>query len=472
MEDLPGLEALRAELKGEVLLPGDTPAFEGVCSDVWSVSPFREAPPARPALVVQPRGTADVAAAVAYARTQSLPLAVKCGGHGGGNPSWVAGGLLVDQGRFMRSVCVDPTARTATVDGGAQARDVDAETAPHGLAVPLGVCATVGVGGLALNGGLSLLSRAHGAVCDNILAATVVLADGSVAHVTKDSDPELFWALRGAGTALGVVTKLTLRVHDVSDAFCGSLVWADDAEHATYKAVLRWMRDAVLPNPSIGFNLTRALHPGMGPVLVAMVVVTGDGSHEDKAALLAPLRALSPLADSRTHEPAILGLKAQFPVHYEAWVGGHLAADKVSDALVDHWIELTADGLPPELGTTLAFFELMGGRMKDSDAPAGFTADVQWVVQAGWVDPGAHDIGKRFAAGLRQGLAPYCCPNSGYLNMLDVAEVTELPPERAAAMVRGARNLERLRAVKARVDPTDMFRHTPLSRVLAAGVQP
>lgn len=96
-----------------------------------------------------------------------------------GNPSCVAGGLMIDMSQ-MRSVYVDPASRTAVVDGGCMAKDVDSETALYGLAAPVGICPTVGVGGLALNGGLSLLSRSYGAVCDNILEAQLVLADGSV----------------------------------------------------------------------------------------------------------------------------------------------------------------------------------------------------------------------------------------------------------------------------------------------------
>ena len=201
-----------------------------------------------------------MAAAVQWATQRGVPLAVKCGGHGGAR--WAPGALLLDLGR-MRSVYVDPGARVAVVDGGARARDVDAETALHGLAAPLGVCSAVGVGGLALHGGLSLLSRAVGAVCDNILEATLVTADGAVVRAAGDgwraragaspqlqlaaaaprctgfhhaplpgwqalpgapcstqrtlrlpsqhvvspgSDPELFWALRGAGATAGGCT--------------------------------------------------------------------------------------------------------------------------------------------------------------------------------------------------------------------------------------------------------------------------
>ncbi|KAI7841233.1 hypothetical protein COHA_005070 [Chlorella ohadii] len=449
------VEELRGAIKGRVLLPGqdqDAPAVDEALR-VWAVSPANAAQPRRPspAVIVQPRGTADVAAAVKWATARGLPLAVKCGGHGGGNPCWVDGGVMLDLS-LMRSVYVDPESRTAVVDGGALACDVDAETAMHGLAAPLGVCSVVGVGGLALNGGLSLLSRAVGATADNILEATVALADGSVVHATADSDPELLWALKGAGTALGVVTKLKLQLHEVSNFYCGVLAWRDEPGHATYKAVLRFVRDVVIPNPCIGFNLARVVDPAIGPLLVSLDTVGAASWQETQS----------------THAPAIAGLLAAFPEHYESWAGGHLKAEQLTEACIDQLVRWTADEVPPSCHTTLAFVELLGGRLHDSQAPVGWQGDVQWVVQAGWTDPAVHEEGSAYAAAALKALAPFCQAQKPYINMVEYSPDQCMDYGQAALTVRDAANLERLRRVKQRVDPTNMFRHTPLAAVLAA----
>ncbi|PRW50977.1 FAD-linked oxidase [Chlorella sorokiniana] len=318
---------------------------------------------------------------------------------GGGAPvkagqlgwTWLANaGLGKDSYRVGAGadVFVDPASRTAVVDGGALACDVDNETALHGLAAPLGVCSVVGVGGLALNGGWSLLARAFGATADNILEATLVLADGSV------------------------------------------------------------------------------------------VVVTGEGSAEEKADLLGPLRMLGPIRDTvgaaswletqSTHAPAIAGLLAAFPEHYESWAGGHIAAEQLTEACLDELVRWTADEVPPGCHTTLSFVELLGGRLKDSQAPVGWQGDVQWVIQAGWTDPAHHAEGQAFTAAAQEALAPFCRAHKPYINMVEYSPDQRMGFDQAAQTVWGAANLERLRKVKQRVDPTNVFRHTPLAAVLSA----
>ncbi|KAL4439985.1 hypothetical protein ABPG75_002986 [Micractinium tetrahymenae] len=477
MNGLEGVEDLRNSLRGSLLLPGDA-SFSKRAGEVWAVS--GSSPKLiEPALIVQPRGTSDVAAALKWANQRGLPVAVRCGGHGGGNPSCVAGGLMVDMSQ-MRSVYVDPSARTAVVDGGCLAKDIDSETALYGLAAPVGICPTVGVGGLALNGGLSLLSRSYGAACDNILEAQLVLADGSVVTASEESDPELLWAIRGSGSALCVATKLKLRLYDVSNLYSGAMILPDDPEHNNYKAVLRFIRDTVLPNPDVGFNVTRAIDPNAGALLILMVALPGEGSREEKEALVKPLRDLGPFHDTvgtatwretqNTQGPPIEALAKAFPVHYEAWSGDHMDSAQFTEDFMDSWVEQTCDALPvPECAIGASFFELLGGRLKESGGPMGMRADIQWVSMTAWADPAHHDVGRAYAAGLRAAMAPFASPTaSGYINMIDMAEVKSITRQEAAAYVGGTDNLARLAAVKARVDPSNVFRNTPLSLVLAA----
>ncbi|WP_220183390.1 FAD-binding oxidoreductase [Sphaerisporangium album] len=168
----------------------------------------------RPAFVARCRTAADVSAALRHAADESLEVTVRGGGHGVAGTAVADGTLLIDLSP-MRAVTVDPVARVAHAAGGCLVGDVDAATAPHGLACPLGAAPRTGLGGLALGGGYGWLARRWGLTCDHIEAAEVVLADGSIVEATEDRHPDLLWALRGGGGNFGVVTRFTLRLRPV-----------------------------------------------------------------------------------------------------------------------------------------------------------------------------------------------------------------------------------------------------------------
>src|SRR6201997_4890269 len=157
----------------------------------------------RPAAIAYCVDEQDVAAAIAFARERGLRIAVRSGGHNGGGV-----GLVVDLSA-MSEITVDPVARMVRVGGGALLKEVDAATHEHGLAVPVGIIGTTGVGGLTLGGGVGHLSRAFGLTIDNLVAARVVLADGSVVETDAEREPDLFWAIRGGGGNFGIVTEFT-----------------------------------------------------------------------------------------------------------------------------------------------------------------------------------------------------------------------------------------------------------------------
>ena len=150
-------------------------------------------------------------------------MSVRGGGHNIAGTALVDGGLTIDMSR-LREVAVDPVARTATVQTGCLLGDVDRATQAHGLAVPLGFFSEVGVAGLTLGGGLGYLTRRFGWAVDNLLAAEIVTADGQVRRASRDEHADLFWALRGAGARLGVVTELTFRLHEVGPTVFGGLI--------------------------------------------------------------------------------------------------------------------------------------------------------------------------------------------------------------------------------------------------------
>jgi FAD/FMN-containing dehydrogenase len=176
-----------------------------------------------PALVVQPTGTADVVAAVNFAREHDLLLSAKGGGHNIAGTALADGGLTVDTSR-LRGVLVDPEGRTVTAQAGRLLGDVDRETQLHGLATPLGFVSETGLAGLTLGGGFGYLTRRFGWTVDNLLEVEIVTADGQVRRASRDENADLFWAVRGAGHDFGIVTSFTYRLHELGPTVYGGLV--------------------------------------------------------------------------------------------------------------------------------------------------------------------------------------------------------------------------------------------------------
>ena len=194
----------------------------------------------RPALIAQCADVDDVVVALALARERDWPIAVRNGGHSAAGAGVVDDGIVIDL-RRMNAVQVDPTARTARVQGGAVWSDVDRACQPYGLATTGGRVSTTGVAGLTLGGGSGWVERRLGLACDNLLAVELVTPSGRVVTATDDTHPELFWALHGGGGNFGVVTALTFRLHALPVTTLALLNWSPDAG----PEVLRTYRDLI-----------------------------------------------------------------------------------------------------------------------------------------------------------------------------------------------------------------------------------
>jgi hypothetical protein len=251
----------------------------------------------RPRLIARCVDVADVIAAVNFARDQGLLLAIRGGGHNGPGLGSCNDGLVIDLS-MMKSVRVDPAAKTVRVEGGCTSGDVDHATHAFGLAVPFGIVSTTGIAGLTLGGGTGYLTRKHGLTIDNLLEADVVLADGSMVTTDKDRHSDLFWAIRGGGGNFGVVTSFLFQAHPVKMVYAGPIFW--DAIHA--KLVMRTYRDFLPTAPEelgifVGLKTVPSMDPfpkeGWGKRACA-IIGSYNGSVSDGQRLLAPLLEVLP----------------------------------------------------------------------------------------------------------------------------------------------------------------------------------
>lgn len=201
------MDALSLEFGGEMVGPEDA-GFDAARS-VWNAMIDR-----RPAVITRCKTAEDVQAAVKLAVAGDLPISIRGGGHNVAGHAVCDGGVMIDLS-LMRGVTVDAAARLAKVEGGALWRDVDAATQAHGLATPGGLISDTGVAGLTLSGGIGWLRAQHGLSIDNLVAADVVTAEGSLIHTSAEENPELLWALQGGGGNFGVVVKFEFALHPI-----------------------------------------------------------------------------------------------------------------------------------------------------------------------------------------------------------------------------------------------------------------
>ncbi len=287
---------LRESVRGEVVTPVDDGYAEA--RRIWNGAHDGRSP----ALVVRCAGAADVIAAVGFARSNDLTIAVRGGGHSIAGFSTVDDGIVIDLSP-MRGVSVDPAARRASVGGGAVWADVDHETQAHGLATTGGLISTTGVGGLTLGGGIGWMMRKAGLACDNLAEADVVTADGRLVHASDHENADLLWGLRGGGGNFGIVTKFEFDLHPLGPIVYGGPIfypgaaardllyafrdWADDAPDDITAVV---NLTAAPPLPAI----PEAWH---GKKVAAFIAVSAGPVDEGEAQVRAIRRVAEPIAD-------------------------------------------------------------------------------------------------------------------------------------------------------------------------------
>lgn len=446
------LEALRAGFHGAIVTLEDDNYEE-------TRKVFNGLIDRKPACIARCRGTADVVAAVNFARENGLLVSVRGGGHNVAGNAVNDGGIVVDLSE-MRAVHVDPAARTARAQGGANWGDFDRETQLFGLATTGGQVSTTGIAGLTLHGGLGVLHRTYGLALDNLLSVEIVTADGQVRTASATENPDLFWAVRGAGSNFGVVTSFEFALHPVGpEIYMAVPVFAlEDSA-----AVLRKFRDysdsapdAINPQgvflniPAID-DFPAELHDT--PVLATQLMYVGDPD-EGKAALRSVFEWAEPVLDLSGQLPyahAQMAFDFFFPKGWLYYWKSHLLGE-LTDAAIDTIVEVAAER--PSSQAMINVWPLGGAISRvapDATAWSHRDADYMLSLDTTWTDPADSD---RCIAWTRETWARLKPLGQGgvYLNFAGMGEEKE-------ALVRAGygANYDRLVELKSQYDPGNLF---------------
>jgi FAD/FMN-containing dehydrogenase len=406
----------------------------------------------RPAIIARCGGAADIVDAVLLAHKLGLAISVRGGGHNVAGRATIDDGLMIDLSP-MKGIQVDALARTARAQGGVLWREFNRETQLHGLATTGGVVGSTGIAGLTLGGGLGWLMPKYGLALDNLRAADMVMADGTVVRASADTNPDLFWAIRGGGGNFGIAASLEYALHRVGPMITGGVV-----AHPLSRAVdvLRFFRDSCssLPDEAMLVAALQTAPDGSNAKLVGIV-----GSHcgplEQGDVTFRPLKAFGPPV-----------LDAIGPISYSSLNG--MLDPAFPKAALSYWkAQFVADLTDDVIRTLIEGFQECPSPMSHiiiehfhgaaSRVPLASTAcsmrvtGFNVVIASQWADPRETERGIMWARETFASLTPYLAPTR-YVNYL------EDDAGDGAAVVYGS-NLARLREIKKKYDPDNFFRH-------------
>jgi FAD/FMN-containing dehydrogenase len=449
--DQTALRELSASIGGDLVRPGDASYDEH--RRIWNGSIDR-----RPALIARCAGVADVISAVRFVRQHEQPVALRSGGHSYPGLCVCDGGMVIDLGQ-MKGIRVDPEARTARAQAGVLLGDLDREAQAFGLAVPAGIVTHTGLAGLTLGGGIGWLERKYGLTIDQLLSVDVVTADGEFLRASEDENADLFWGVRGGGGNFGIVTEFEFRLNPVGPmVLAGPIVWAMEDSPEVLRFYRDWIKEVpdelttivthrrALPVPTIPEEL-HGRH----------VVVVGTcyaGPVEEGERILKPLREFgSPLIDGCapmpfTQQQALLD--PSFPHDWWYYIRScNLAelTDEVIDIFVDHGLKIASPV------TVFSLFHLGGAvaRVAEDETAfggrdAGHTLNVIGITTTG----AGFEQEREWARGLWTALQPH--HQNVYVNFL-----MEEGEDRIRQAY-GATKYDRLKALKRKYDPENVFR--------------
>ena len=443
-EEIP-VDELRSELDGKLITPQDGPYDE-------ARQVFFKGIDRRPLAVARVTDARDVARVVTAARETGLELAVRSGGHSRAGYGTSDGGLVIDLSG-LNEVEIDDDGKTAWVETGATAGQYTVATGERGRVTGLGDSGSVGIGGITLAGGIGFLSRKNGLTIDDLLAAEVVTADGELVRASEESEPDLFWAIRGGESNFGVATRLQLRLHEISEIVGGMLILPAtaetitgflDAAHAAPEELSTIAN--IMIAPPMPF-VPEAAHGK--PVIMGLMAYVGPADRADE--VIAPFRALAePLAD--------MVRPMRYPELYEGpepepqlAAGTNFFCDSLEPAATEGILEWLPKSTAPMRAVQI---RVLGGAMartpNDATAFAHRDAGMLVNVAAMYMDPAEGETHEAWVDGMAGALGKNGA--GGYVGFLG-----EEDEETLRAAYPGG-NWERLRGLKRRYDPDNLFR--------------
>jgi FAD/FMN-containing dehydrogenase len=445
------LQDLRETIRGAMLVAGEPGYAEA--APIWNGVHGACAP----ALIVRCAGAADVIAAVGFARSHGLPLAVRGGGHSVAGFSTCDGGVVVDLSA-MNEVIVDPVLRRASVGGGALWADVDHETQAHGLATTGGLVSSTGVGGFTLGGGLGWTMRKFGLACDNLVAADVVTADGRLVHASETENADLLWGLRGGGGNFGIVTRFELALYPLGPMiYAGPIFYPAEEAFDLLRVFRDWAADA--PDEVTALvNLTSA--PPLPPIpeewhgkKVAALIAASTGPVDEGETLVRRIRSVAePIVDLLGPMP-YAALQSLLDPLWPKGIHAYFKATnlaRLDDELIDRLCKIHHAAPGPQCEIHV---QQMGGAV--ARVPERATAfperSMPFVLNAvtGWQHP---EQARAHEAWARAVISEAEAASTGraYVNFLGDAD--------SAASSYGEETYARLAALKRIYDPTNLFR--------------
>jgi len=441
------LETLRAALTGAVFTPGDHGYDQA--RQAWNLAVDE-----RPAAVVMAESDADVAHAVWFARWHGIRVAPQGTGHGSVPLEPLEGAMLLRTVR-MRGARIDPITRTARAEAGALWQDVTLPAGRHGLAALAGSSPNVGVTGYTLGGGIGWLARRYGLAANSVTAAELVTPDGRLLTANADHEPDLFWAVRGGGGSVGVVTALQMRLYPVRELYAGALFFPIQRAAQVLHAWRAWTDEVPDEVTSVGRILRLPPLPQLPEAIAGrdFVVVEAAclGDESAGAELIAPLRRLAPELDTFAMIPApALQQLHMDPGEPVPGQGDGAFLTDVPAAAIDAVVALAG----PDADTPLASVEIrhLGGALARS-APGGGaqpSIDAKYLMFAGGLTPTSNVAAavRAHVQAVKDSLAPW---HAGY----DYYNFEETPADASAVLPPAS--YRRLQKIKATYDPDQMI---------------
>lgn len=449
------LESLAGVFHGRIILPGDPAYDQGRL--VWNGMIDRY-----PAVILQPSQAADVVAAVNFARTQGLLLAVRGGGHNVAGLGTIDRGVVIDLA-LMNQVEVDPKARRVKVGGGATLGELDRAAQAHGLVVPAGVVSDTGVAGLTLSGGFGWLSSKFGLTCDNLVGAEVVTANGRVVYASEQENADLLWGLRGGGGNFGIVTRFEFQAYPFGPEVMLAFVFHDGEN--MFEAV-KFYRDFMERSPDevSGIAFAGIFPPGAeifpehvhGRHFIAFGAMYA-GPADDGERVLAPLREFAPpLVDFSGRMPYLQAqtmFDEDYPKYEMRYYWKSLNLLELSDQVIQRYVEHARRQPSPYSTTDL--WPIKGKartRSPQAGAFAGRHAAYLLNPEANWIHPEDDEANLQWVRGFVADMDEFS-DGSRYLNFAGFLEEGE-------AMVQAAfgDRYQRLTQLKKKYDPDNFFR--------------